>query len=996
MRWCPSCRHVRSDSDVTCGDCGAGIDTLTETSFVGWRLADRYTVKRLIGKGGMGAVYEGEQLKLDRRVAIKILMPESTFDRDLVARFTREAQLIGKLKHPNIVDVIDYDVSAEGVPFMVMEYLEGESLRRVISSYDHGVPIEAFLIWMDEILRGVEAAHRLGVMHRDLKPENIMLVAYADGSRHVKILDFGLAKLLEGGAATVLTRTGELLGTPHYMSPEQIHGERTDARTDVYALGVIAFELLSGEAPFSGESVIQIVTKHLSEPPPDLQALRPAIPEHVTAAIARAMAKSPDDRWSTVREFRAALRDEPDIHDSDTIDIADLDPAQLAVLSASRASAARSRRQAEPRPADRSRRFGKVLAVAAIAAVLAAGAVLLAHLLLGPTEAETGSPDASTGDKGDAGAVPEALGSEPTTWISSHVGDAAGVSETLFAFGAADSAETLLVQPASLRRRSPTKPLSPPLPLPFTTSGQAHCAPGLWVIGEDRMRLARLDAKTLAIDRAVDLPDAALDAVCLDPGGRRWAYLARDRGEWVVFDSRSARAVERLPLDREYRAARPDPERRLVALASREDVSIRDLSTFEEVFHIPLSQPLLESTAVRWSPSGRFLAFGFKTLFVFDVSNKAAAGRLPTRGWISEIGWPADDAVTAADDRGTVYFAELPAKEWRSVRSADREGRYRGFWAAGENRWTIVDQRDRLEVLDFRSPGLVFELSTGPYPIWSIAPSAVSSIVAVSGKRQSVALVDCGNGKISGELEGHTDGVPFCRFTAGTTLLTASDDGTIRVWDTLERKSRQTITAHQSLINAFAVTAAGDHMVSVSSDRKVRAWTLPEYALEREILTTDSSGAMVSFATGSDERMLISDWAGNVYQLEGTAPDWTVRTRFALCDKEVYMLCAAPAGWWAVCTSGDKRGLWWIPAEDISAAEQVSNDAAGYCYSSADGTLTAVSFSERVEIRDNRTRGIPVTYRYGRADAFAVAIHEHDRLVLVGNELGQVLAWPLP
>ncbi len=307
MRWCPECRKVRSDTEGSCPTCNAVLETLTETFFLGWRPAERYRIVRLIGRGGAGAVFEGEHVRLKRRVAIKVLMSLDPLRGDSERQMYREARIVARLKHPNIVDVIDFDVSDEGIPFMVMEYLEGRGLDRFLREEGGALPAERFFLFADQICAGLMAAHQAGVVHRDLKPGNIIVRARDQGDWEVKILDFGISKITAATGSYALTRQGGIIGTPRYMAPEQIRGEPVDVRTDIYALGVMLFEMWAGEPPFTGESMIELLEKHLHAPPQELHALRPGTPGLLSAAVARALAKDPEERWPTVAALPPAL-----------------------------------------------------------------------------------------------------------------------------------------------------------------------------------------------------------------------------------------------------------------------------------------------------------------------------------------------------------------------------------------------------------------------------------------------------------------------------------------------------------------------------------------------------------------------------------------------------------------------------------------------------------------------------------------------------------------
>ncbi|MGE5232160.1 MAG: serine/threonine-protein kinase, partial [Deltaproteobacteria bacterium] len=263
-------------------------------------LAGHYSVERELGRGGMAIVFLARDLKHDRPVAVKIIRPElgSVVG---VERFQREIDLAAKLQHPNIMPVHDSG-SADDRLYYVMPYVEGESLRARLSR-EGQLPLEDALEIAREVANALGYAHGRGVVHRDIKPENILL-----SGGHPLVLDFGIARALAGAPAQRLTETGLVIGTPAYMSPEQATGERqVDGRSDLYALGCVLYEMLSGEPPYTGPSAQAIIAKRLIEPIPHLRTLREGTPEAVEDAVTRALAKSPADRFATAAEFAAAL-----------------------------------------------------------------------------------------------------------------------------------------------------------------------------------------------------------------------------------------------------------------------------------------------------------------------------------------------------------------------------------------------------------------------------------------------------------------------------------------------------------------------------------------------------------------------------------------------------------------------------------------------------------------------------------------------------------------
>jgi eukaryotic-like serine/threonine-protein kinase len=274
---------------------------------LGTVIGQRYKLASVLGEGGMAVVFLAEDLKDgNKRVALKILKREEAGDPLVLARFEREAVAMQQLAHEHIVAPLGFGQSPEGDMCLVMEHLEGESLRSTLKRLRTPFLADALEITR-QIAKGLSRAHDLGVVHRDLKPENVMITWQPDGSPRVKILDFGMARLLTGGPSTPLTRKGAIFGTPEYMAPEQGMGQPVDARADQYALGVMLYEMLAGGRPFSAKSALEMVQKHIRETPPKLSGVAPKTPPHVIAAVERMMAKTPDERFPDVNAASAAL-----------------------------------------------------------------------------------------------------------------------------------------------------------------------------------------------------------------------------------------------------------------------------------------------------------------------------------------------------------------------------------------------------------------------------------------------------------------------------------------------------------------------------------------------------------------------------------------------------------------------------------------------------------------------------------------------------------------
>lgn len=282
------------------------VESRKKDALLGRSIDGRYQIESLIGVGGMGTVYRATRLLIGDEVAIKILHIDRG-DTNSAERFRREAQAAARLKHPNAVSIYDFGVSSDGLQYLVMEFVEGESLREKIKlgplEFSSAAEITA------QICAALDEAHRRQIVHRDIKPDNIILHSTPYGLR-VKVLDFGIAKLRDETASHI-TQTGSVMGTPHYMSPEQCLGEELDSRADIYSVGIVLYEMLCGRVPFNSPISTAVVVQHVSQPPPSLRSINPGIPERIEAVVLHAIEKSRDSRPATAgalaEELTAAL-----------------------------------------------------------------------------------------------------------------------------------------------------------------------------------------------------------------------------------------------------------------------------------------------------------------------------------------------------------------------------------------------------------------------------------------------------------------------------------------------------------------------------------------------------------------------------------------------------------------------------------------------------------------------------------------------------------------
>jgi eukaryotic-like serine/threonine-protein kinase len=362
---CTHCHTPLPDEARFCFSCGSdlsdgGVKTIVRPRDVTAELQDRltrvlagrYTVQKLLGAGGMGAVFLADDLTLERAVAIKVLPPDMSRDERVVARFQREAKTAAKLDHPNIIPI--HRVEGEsGLHYIVMKYVTGRSLDSMLDA-GQPLPIPFAMRILAEAAAALGHAHARGVVHRDVKPANIMLGA----DDQVVLTDFGISKV--GDLTAQLTQTGMIIGTPHYMAPEQATGRDVDGRADQYSLAVLGHQLFTGKLLFSGDSAHTIIYRHVSEQPPRVVSLRPDVPPAVDAALDRALRKEPDERFATMEEFARAVRGES---------VA----GAVTAKPSTRALNAATVRMAQP--AMRKRRSRKRAVFATLAVLVAAGAL---------------------------------------------------------------------------------------------------------------------------------------------------------------------------------------------------------------------------------------------------------------------------------------------------------------------------------------------------------------------------------------------------------------------------------------------------------------------------------------------------------------------------------------------------------------------------------------------------------------------------------------------
>ena len=305
---CPQCGTEFPATERFCAQDGTALRSKeSATDLIGAVIADRYLILSHLGEGGMGRVYLAEHVKMGRKSALKLLHPSLTKDISAISRFNREAANASRISHPNVAAIYDFGETAEGMVYLAMEYVEGLSLTSLVSQLKGGtMPMARAAEIIRQTAEALTAAHDMGIVHRDLKPDNIMVAQGRDGTDSVKVVDFGIAKAAGAAAdSQKVTRTGHVIGTPDYMSPEQLAGDTLDGRSDIYALGLVAFNLLTGTLPFPADSQQESMIMRLTEKPVTLAAAKPDVawPADLQTVMDKVLERDVDARYRTATEF---------------------------------------------------------------------------------------------------------------------------------------------------------------------------------------------------------------------------------------------------------------------------------------------------------------------------------------------------------------------------------------------------------------------------------------------------------------------------------------------------------------------------------------------------------------------------------------------------------------------------------------------------------------------------------------------------------------------
>ncbi len=907
----------------------------------------KYKVVRRLGRGGMAEVYEARDPILDRPVAIKLILPGLGAEAGFADRFRREAKVVAGLRHTHIVQLFDFDFSGEQ-PFMVMEYLDGGTLKdRLDQHRAHGMPMPLLERYFKAVASALDYAHERDAIHRDIKPTNILFTAGGDPV----VADFGLAKIL--GSSTQISRTGTVMGTPSYMSPEQVLGSASDSRTDIYALGILLYEMATGRVPFQAASPTEVMDQQVTQPPPEPRMFNPSLGSELQAVIIKALAKDPEDRYPTAGDFSAALHDAlqfsemgTEILDQPTVldEEASLAPPETVEppidLETTAAEPIEAERQVTP-----EEKLEPTEAPPAVEEILPA-----APTPTSPPQTEVEAPQAvepeesvQLGAESEVPELPPAPATTPTPPTEIVEGielESPATPETMAAEPDAEGAAPAVEQPAP----PADAPSGPATLIPGTEVRPAHPPPATKPTTEAAPPAARPPRERAGVAPPRDL---RAEAPAVAPPGRRWivwaagaggallALVALVWGGWTLLSGLIGPGVDptAAPTQPPATVASPAAVTEPATLApptieAAVPITAANAGQLEQVLRLGRGT----TTDLAFSPdSGRLAVSGSLGIWIYDLQTEEPLRLLEGHtDWVRGIAWSADGArlASGSDDATVRIWDAASGTEIAQLRGHSQRVRSVAWSPSGDQ--LISGGNDGTLLLwDVGSGSQLASQPGGSNVIWRVAWSPVADLVAWSGTGGVLRVWD-----LSGApriLSGHSGDVWDLAWSPdGSRLVSAGGDGTVRVWDPASGAPLGVWQGHTGAVQTVAYSPEGDEVISGGADQTLRVWAADSgestAVLEGPISPVNSaswspSGQLV--ASSSDDGA-IRVWDPSSWEPRSTILghlDWVNALAWSPDGSQVAgAIKDGVVRLWSVELGGTEAGLEGLPGSALSVA----------------------------------------------------------------------------
>jgi serine/threonine protein kinase/WD40 repeat protein len=902
FRICGACRRAVG-SGTLCPGCEGPLELVEPAFFIG-QVFGKYRIEEVLGAGGMGVVFRAVHATLHRSAALKLLSPQ-LLDDAFLKRFLREAQVLAQLKHPNIVEVYDFDTASWGMPYYVMEYLTGQSLRPLIVAQGASPNLSAYADILPPLAAGLAYAHSQGLVHRDLKPDNVF-VTRVDGRRVPKIIDFGIAKVLRRGGSetTDVTGTGAIMGTLNYLAPEQVHLTEVGPWTDQYALALMVAEMVSGKIVRAGLTLGEICGSAINKPFSVDGLQVPAIPPAIRDAVLKATQPDPRDRFASVGDFASAMGFAP-AEASPLPCFSGIDSVPTMATPRSSHSAPVS---GDPPPAGsstprlpsgavlptapESRSAGRRLAfpLAGLILILALATTLGYRFL-------RHSPPDGPAVSGARETVPAPLSEKPRT--APLPPDAASIIAQQGDVLVLEGKECLYLMEGGSPQAPTRVVLAPGQAIAGASrSGHVYMVEGGRLLTKAYNRNAGEDG-----EMARGLPPA--DRYAVSPSGR---WVASQRGSAIQFFQ-----VAGGRLNPSGSGPRTDPGlfhlgESVAAGFGDSRLWAYDLASAKLLWEVPLSEGRIHRIRVEEAAGWITVCGWFDGVSLFDL---AAGSRreVPRKGQTFAVALLPDGPTLAmAGDQGLSLWQEGKGEifTWKNARG------YRDLLYTGTDLLAVDRDGHTLSWFPYRGFPIQRTVGLSAKEIWALQASSTGSLLYAGGA--DGALYSLVFSETRGRAQNlHSQGVTALALT-GDHLASASDDRTIAVWQVPAMKVEWRSKAHGFLVNALRLQGKPPVLWSTSSDGTVKKWSWPQLD-EREVVDASRlAGSRLSLAAlwvSQDERLLLAGtWNYKLVVLERGAAGWKART-LPVPSKSLYS-CAHLAKSETVVFAGAEPGLLFV------------------------------------------------------------------------------------